>query len=413
MQRVKWSIYFIAALGLGSIVVFLFPYAYYLYAINLGTNTQYLVLQKQLIKGQEFKLDVLVGASEHQWKKQHFSDFLLPFPYKHPQVEMCPYLEDYIPEKFFSFGVSYTDRSGKEYARVVLRKPFMFTLDLESQKLFALPVVKKMIMKIKIDKIWRDLFYKDMALFSEARGFSEVIGISYRELAYNLFIMHMRSKLIPATASVISFNQDNDTGIVELESEKKDWRKEMVYIMQEGIIYPLQIMTQRWSMEANEIRQQFYQGLSYRASSSSNADLIYAGFKALDYKDKISQVGMLYLYAAWSHVTQQQEFLRDMIQFLERGKGNDLQLAPLYQYAYKRFGTSFSSKSGSLKENQQQMLERKIVEELEQEIDAEKQKEAVNVEGDFESEERKVKYYLQQAKDRGVNTDREEDVLSE
>ncbi|TNE96979.1 MAG: hypothetical protein EP326_12310 [Deltaproteobacteria bacterium] len=98
-----------------------------------------------------------------------------------------------------------------------------------------------------------------------------------------------------------------------------------------------------------------------------------------------------------------------MIQFLERGKENSMQLTPLYKFAYKKFGTTFSLKD-KLKEDAKARLERKIKEELEAELKRERNSNSEIDDSKFETEEKKIEYFLDKAKE-GDNSDEDEDVL--
>ena len=59
----------------------------------------------------------------------------------------------------------------------------------------------------------------------------------------------------------------------------------------------------------------------------------------MNYQSRIDQEGMIYLLATWSHIPNDKNVIREMIQFLEKGKGNLLFLQPLYNYSYKKFGS--------------------------------------------------------------------------
>jgi predicted nuclease with TOPRIM domain len=100
-----------------------------------------------------------------------------------------------------------------------------------------------------------------------------------------------------------------------------------------------------------------------------------------------------------------------MISFLERGRDNLLQLAPLYEYSYARYGTTFSKKDKQLKETREERLKRKKREELENYLEK-IEKENQNIEDKFEKTEDKIKYFLQKAKDSGVDSDNDAGGLS-
>ena len=91
------------------------------------------------------------------------------------------------------------------------------------------------------------------------------------------------------------------------------------------------------------IRQQILRQLAYRKSDPKMAEVIFKGFQALPFADKVSETGMIYLISAWSQQQANKELLRRAISFLERGKGKLIHLGPLYRFALERYGTNFST----------------------------------------------------------------------
>jgi len=114
---------------------------------------------------------------------------------------------------------------------------------------------------------------------------------------------------------------------------------------------------------------------------------------------------MTYLMAAWSHDMSNKEFLRVMISFLERGKHNIKFLKPLYEFAFKKYGTNLSSSEELIIENANERVKRKAKEELEAEIRKAEEVKTVKQDGEFTTEEEKMKYFLQRAKDKKTNSD--------
>jgi hypothetical protein len=131
---------------------------------------------------------------------------------------------------------------------------------------------------------------------------------------------------------------------------------------------------------------------------------LYAAFQNLKYKEKLTPGGLTYLYAAFSHQKESKSFLSQMISFLERGNSKRLFLDPLYDYGFLRHGTNFSKDLEKLKETQGEKLKRKTEEE--EAILRKKLKDITILDEveKFESEEEKIKFYLQKAKDEGDTT---------
>ena len=100
-----------------------------------------------------------------------------------------------------------------------------------------------------------------------------------------------------------------------------------------------------------------------------------------------------------------------MISFLERGKSKRLFLDPLYDYGYLRHGTNFSKDMERLKETQDEKLKRKVEEE--EGLIRKKLKDITILDevDKFESEEEKIKFYLQKAKDEGDTTEDDKSLI--
>lgn len=120
---------------------------------------------------------------------------------------------------------------------------------------------------------------------------------------------------------------------------------------------------------------------------------------------------MTYLYTAWSHDISNRDYVRVIIYFLERGSSNLKYLKPFYEYSYKKFGSNFSGEEGNLDETNEEKLKRKSKEELEKEIRNAEDNSKPKTEGNFNSPEEKIKYYLQKAKDSKKNSDDDQKML--
>jgi len=162
--------------------------------------------------------------------------------------------------------------------------------------------------------------------------------------------------------------------------------------------------------EAKLLRSKFIMKTEFPFSTEANSRLIYLEFKSLPYKKQIDQEGMAYLFSAWSHDIFNKGFLKEMIQFLERGKGNFNALKPLYGYAYQRYGNSFSKHAKYRKLKASQRVKSGIKKELDAELEAAR-KELTPVEVDNLSPEQRMDYYLQEAKDAAPEGTTESDTL--
>ena len=151
--------------------------------------------------------------------------------------------------------------------------------------------------------------------------------------------------------------------------------------------------------------------LNLKISSVDSSVPIYAQYKNLSYKDRVDQMGMTYLYTAWSHDLENREFVRVIILFLERGKDNLKFLQPFYEFAYKKFGTNLSSNNDVLEESASERLRRQIKEEQEAELKRAAEEKTTKFEGQFTNPDEKIKYFLNKAKEKKNNSDDSNNTL--
>ncbi|MCO4792596.1 MAG: hypothetical protein KC493_02700 [Bacteriovoracaceae bacterium] len=413
----------ILLIGGGIFTVSLIPYHIYTLALSEGVDTDFVktnVLPSSMYKGSLYsfkKLDAVFVEDESLYKTFHFDSFTLPFPFRHPLFKAMPLVENLSKDKP-NLGLRLMDQKGKMISEFLNGESFKFYLELGKHKLFNLPVYKKMILDKSQETVFRDMFEKDITIPDyKSMGFINYIRYikkrySYDELVYNLFILKLRNDYLPKKAWKIAYYEKKGYGIAEINIEKEGdkFLQEIVFILHRGNIYSLSLKSRKYTSEAEAYRRRLMQNLNWKESISGDSSVpIYSEYRELEYQKRIDQEGMLYLFAAWSHEIHKKEFLKEMIQFLERGKENTMQLTPLYQFAYKKFGTTFSLKD-KLKEDAKARLDRKIKEELEDELRREKQNNSEIDDSRFESEEKKIEYFLDNAKE-AKNSDEDEDVL--
>jgi hypothetical protein len=137
---------------------------------------------------------------------------------------------------------------------------------------------------------------------------------------------------------------------------------------------------------------------------------IYSDYKQLPFYKKVGQTGLAYLFASWSHHQEDREYLREMIQFMERGKQNQNILRPLYDFAFAKFGTTFSRHEKNRREVASEKLKRKREEELKAEIKAAESLD-YNTETEFTNDQEKIKFFLRKAKDSKEDSDQKRKML--
>ena len=299
----------------------------------------------------------------------------------------------------------------------MIERPYKFETTYGDQKLFILPIFKNYISKKNNQEIWKDLFEKKLSLPSnEGKSFLDSLktlyNMKYQDLVYNLYILYNRRFLAPDETNALVYYPEKKIGIVELSSPNEKMRIERLFIIENGLLYPFVIKTKIGELAAENFRSKFISEITYNHSSTDSAIPIYARYKQLNFSNRTDQTGMTFLFSAWSHDLSNKDFVRVIILFLERGKLNLKFLKPFYEFAYKKFGSTLSSESGYLEETTAESLKRKISEDLEKEIKKEMDLPVAKIDENFSSDEEKVKFNLQKAKDLKINRDEDEKILT-
>jgi hypothetical protein len=415
-------IYLIIALvliiGAGFLVV-IAPYHIYTLTLTEGVNTRFLQMDSTKSVFYDGKVvDIKHSANmddEGLYKTFHFYHFELPMPMNHLLFSLIPTIK--IESSRPRLGARFQNGKNAELFSFMLEKPYKFETTSGDQKLFILPIFKNYISRKSLDEIWGDLFQKHLSLPSnEGKGFFESLialrKVRYNDLVYNLYILYNRRFVLPADTQSFSFYKEKSLGIVKLPSDDPRILVERLFIVNEGLIYPVVIRTRLSDIPAMNFRTKFIREINYKSTNTDSAISIYGSYKQIPYGQRIDQQGMTYLYSAWSHDPDNRDYIRVIILFLERGKLNLKYLKPFYEYAYKKFGSSLSAASGFLNETPTETLKRRTSEELEAEVKKERERKAANFEGQFGSPEDRIRFNLQKAKDQNINSDDKEKVLS-
>ena len=393
------------------------PYHFYNIALHSGIDSRFYQVEKTsdvIHVGSYYNIDRMNSVSleaKDLWEVFHFSEFEIPLPVRHPMFVMLPLIED--RKKRPILGATFKTRSGQKVSSFKVLETFKFDRRVEHHKIFELPFFKNYLLNIDDTILWKDLFTKDLNLpkaeFFDSNYWKSLWSISYQELVYRLYILQLRSEFLPKNAINLTYYTNKSFGIVELvDKDKLDlgleslFRNEMVYVYKDGFVHKLLLSSRFEHLISDSIRKRIMNALEYKPSSESSAIEIYARYKALEYYKRTSQEGMIYLYSGWSHVTEKKAFLKEMIQFLERGNNSYDYLAPLYKYSFKKFGTNFSIKKYNLKESAAERVKRLAIEEEKLQDEKIKNVKSSDIEGEFENEDQKVEYFLKRAKEAGV-----------
>ncbi len=415
-------IYFFVTVALivgAGFLVLIAPYHIYTLTLTEGLNTHFLQMdptKSVFYDGDVIEVSPPISMSdEGLYQNFHFYHFELPMPMNHLLFSLIPIIK--IESTGPRLGGRFQNGKNAELFSFMLEKPYKFETSSGDQKLFNLPIFKNYISRKSGAEIWGDIFQKKLSLpTNDKKSFFESLlelrKVTYKDLVYDLYILYNRRFVLPDNTLSFSFYKERNIGIVNLPSDDPNILVERLYIVEEGLIYPLVIRTRRGDGPSINFRSKFLREITYRSTSKDSAISIYARYKRIPYGQRIDQQGMTYLYSAWSHDPDNRDYIRVIILFLERGQLNLKYLKPFYEYAYKKFGSSLSAASGFLSETADENLKRRINEELDIEVKKEVERKAANFEGQFVNPDEKIKFNLQKAKDSKINSDESERSLS-
>jgi hypothetical protein len=414
-------------LTISSFLVCFAPYHFYNTSVNSGMNSRFFTIgdtSKTIHEGSYYSIKKMEGVSSESkdlWESFHFGNFVLPLPVRHPILELIPVIER--RKSTPVLGARFDVRNKSAIFDFKVLESYKFNRKIKHHKIFELPFFKNYLLAIEDRVLWKDLFTKNLNLpqgsFTSESYWKSLWRISYKELVYNLYLLLLREEFFPDNARSIAYYSNKSFGVIELIDVDKEalglegvFRTEMVFVFDKGFIHKFKISSKFEDYISESIRVKFLNALTYKSSDESSSIEIYARYKNLPYYKRITQEGLTYLFAAWSHVTDKKEYLKEMIQFLERGKTRSEVLKPLYDYSFKKFGTNFSILRNNLKESAKEKLKRKIIEEEAAELKRleDIDKNTAEVEGEFETEDDKVKYFLKKAKE-SETTNEDENIL--
>lgn len=324
------------------------------------------------------------------WKEFPLRNSLVPLPIRHPLFVTVPILEISANETTPHFGMILQGPSGREITRVY-SMPNQLSKDYSNeQELFKLPFVRKKLLKKSVDELWKDVFsYK-----------IKVAKKPIDDMVYDLYILYLRSKMLPPQTIRYGLIKDGKQAMIELESADKDYSVEVVMTQEAGSIFSYILKTERNHPESLKLRSKYLNSITFSPVDESIGRILYTEFKHLNYARQVDQEGMLYLFSAWSQNPENIELLKEMIQFLERGASNKKQLEVLYGYSFKRYKKTFTTRmTNDDADNAEVDLQRKI------EIEQRQLKEAADTQTNKVPEvqeltpDEKINLYLKKAKD--------------
>ncbi len=323
-----------------------------------------------------------------KWKTFHVGNWTFPLPIFHPLFTVMPRITSHTMGHL-ELGFTLLDTNGKVLFSFEPSKNTFFTYHLEDQRIFRVPICREILSKPSTSVRWEEIYSKDIKKWK----------IPYEELLHNLHIFYLRSIYFHKDTTSFYYYPEKKYGITRRPSKDKDLKKEHVSILRNGVVYNFSIWSRLDHKLAERYRDKFLKAIKFTSSSTRFSHLLYKEFKRLKYREQISEKGFLFLYSAWSHDPHSIAFLKETVRYLERANGESRppQLLPLYDFAFSKYGSNFSTLEEERKEKKEMELRRKMEEELEAEI---REGEKLRLEvGDFKNEQERMDYYLEQAKE--------------
>lgn len=342
-------------LGVSAWILWRYPSALYSkWMKGEGWNRYYEISNFRPLLLQPVAIDKILEYKEEYpelWKDFPLRSTMLPLPVRHPFFTTIPILDFDKKAKSLHLGMSFVGPGGRENSRIYalptgVQKDYTTGVDL-----FKLPYVKNRIVSRSAEELWKDIFTK--ALVPENKPLDDMI--------YDLYLLYIRSKLLPKETIRYGLITGTSKAIMELESKDKDYIMELVMIQDRGSIYSHVLRTEKNSEESRKLRSKFLTSISYSPTDTAMSRILYTEFKQLNFTRQVDQEGMLYLFSAWSQDTANQDLLREMIFYLERGSKYHKHLSTFYKYSYVKYGKTFTTRDVFTEEDEPEIaLQRKI-----------------------------------------------------
>lgn len=423
----KWIIVLFAIISLCFVVFlggYLYPYHLYFKALKGDIHNSYFSLKiKRITKAyyphEYYRFDYADAKTRMNfWKPMVLQNISILMPTAHPYLKPRPYIVSRIngrrlKSSLFGFKVvKQVDKKLVEFLKYEFVGQKSFDLHLNGQKLFRLPILKKIILARSEKQIWKDMFTLDIRIDGESEfsvgSILKYKDHSYEELAYKAYIFFLRTKYFSKRSSGFEFNPDNGVGRV-LIGQTDSFIKEVYYQLESGQIYIFGLSSRKKDASVSFFRDDFFRRIAVRDSSLEDLNDIYLTFKSLSKEEKLTPLGYSYLYSDLSlrEPSSEEEFLKKIIQFIERDTNAYYFLEPLYAYALERYKRTFSLSSTFIDQDEMIKLRRNIDLEIDKEVKEVKEKKIVAPENEFKNDEEQIDFYLNSTKDKFVPIDDE------
>jgi hypothetical protein len=404
---VKWIFLLVVILGVLLIgvpeKVQNYPYFMYLNWIEGKNTDKYYELKKRnpifygnQLRGEE-KVESYHEDYPQLWKFFQVGNLNLPLPIRHPLYKTIPIIKSENLKTANILGLKIKSADNKDLISIYALPSYLPKDFSRGQELFKLPYVRNRIKNFEKEVLWNLIFNHQI----------EVKNKSIEDMIKDLYVLHVRSEFFPQTAK--NYHLMGNKGIVELESQNKDQKIELILDYDGLRIHPSLILS-TLTEEAKKLRSKFLKETSVKFTDGSLGRILYKEFKELNFSRQVDQEGMLYLFSAWSQDTNQIELLKEMIFYSERGTQNAEQIKVFYEYAFKKYGKTFTTRNiFHDTDDPNLVLQRKIeLESIEKTKDLDRMEIQINGQEPPQSPAEKMKRELRKAKEMGPESKEDE-----
>jgi hypothetical protein len=348
-----------------------------------------------LLQGNEINSENLIDYKEDYpqlWKLFQLGHLNLPLPVRHPLYQTIPIIQFADKKTAPLLGISLHTPEKKKLISIYLLKSSLHKDYSFEQELFKLPYFRNKMNRLSKEVIWEDIFSREIKAQEN----------SIDEMIRSLYILHIRSKLIPQ--NFVKYGMVSKTrAFIELNSKNKDFKYELILENSGNRIFSYFLETNLQNEDAIKLRAKYLKELTPKFVDISLARILYTEFKQLNFSRQFDQEGLLYLFSAWSQDINQLDLFKEMIFYMERGRNSSEQLKVLYEYAFKKYGKTFTTRNiFNDTDDPNLTLQRKIeIEQIEKRAAAELNTEQKTIAEPAPSIEENSKNELKKAKEMG------------
>jgi len=136
-----------------------------------------------------------VSKTNTLWKKFNVAGAKITLPINHPLFSLVPIIKSINIKKRPHLGYEIISPGQIKMASFFFVNRTLFSLQLNSHKLFEIPVVRNLMKGLDVKKVWKDLFTLNL----------KVTKITAQNLVYNLHLLKLRSFYLPRKYKTFSF----------------------------------------------------------------------------------------------------------------------------------------------------------------------------------------------------------------